>query len=480
MHIILYVLDALRADHLGCYGYKRETSPHIDMLAREGVVFENCFTSSTWTRPVAASILTATYPEAHRARLRHDMFSSDLPRLPQVLQVNGFKTAGFSTMGNLSSEVGFDVGFDSYCDLFRDPIILERRSQFDAARVGLMHTSAEKVALPLAEDINEYLFPWLDEHGTADTFSFVWSIDPHAPYTAPDGWRHFSSKPSRSDAGEHFDVRRASLDDRQRIIDMYDNEIYYNDYCIGQIVNYLKEQGLYDDTLFVITGDHGDAFYEHGHYGHSHAPFEELIHVPLIIKFSGGQYAGKRVSGLVELIDISPTILAVTGSPSSAIGDDFVQGKNLLPLIEGTRSQVHEYAFSDTQTLDVHNRYLSVRSQRWKYIQVRRPQRDTRTFVGAAQYVLRSGLLFKILRSPRHFLRTYFGGSNEHLFDLEADPGEQNNLAAERPELVDHLQLALAAWEQQNAALAEHISILPYTYEESEVLRQHLERLGYL
>jgi arylsulfatase A-like enzyme len=477
MHIILYVLDALRADHLGCYGYERKCSPCIDALAHNGVIFETCFSSSTWTRPVAASILTGTYPGVHLARLRHDMFSSDLPRLPQRLQADGFKTVGFSAMGNLSSEVGFGTGFDHYYDLFRDPAILERRSQFDAARAGLMHTSAEKVALPLAEDINDFLFPWLDTHLDVNTFKFVWSIDPHAPYAAPDEFRRFSSSQSTPD--EQFDVRSAGLEDRQRVIDLYDDEIFYNDHCIGQIVQYLEEKAIYEDTLFIVTGDHGDAFYEHGHYGHSHAPYEELIHVPLVIKFPGGQYAGRRVSSLVELVDIFPTILAVIGLPDAKSGD-FSQGQNLLPLIEGTCNQVREYAFSDTQTLDVHNRYLSVRSQRWKYIQVRRPQRDTRTLTGAARYVLQSGLLRRILRSPRHFLRTYFGGSNEYLFDLDADPGEKNNLVAEHPDLVQRFKQVLADWEQRNAELAEQVSSLPYTYEESELLRDHLAQLGYL
>jgi len=481
MHILLYVLDALRADHLSCYGYKRETTPRIDALAREGVLFEHCFTSSTWTRPVAASILTGAYPDVHLTRSRYEMFSTPLTRLPEALKAKGFKTAAFSTMGNVGSEVGFARGFDSFHDLFRDPDILAKRRKLDAAREGLMHALHEKVALPRAEDINSRLLPWLAQNRTADTFSFIWSMETHVPYKAPSEFRRFSgATPRRPNEGERDDIRRAGKADRQRLMDLYDDEIYYNDHCIGQIIDHLKELDIYDDTLFVIVSDHGDAFYEHGFYTHGHIPYEELIHVPMIFKFPGQRYAGQRVKGLVELIDIFPTIMAVVGYDPGAIEGAFLQGYSLLPLIDGTRSQVREYVFSDTRSLEISNRYLSVRGQLWKYIQVQRPRSKKPFLVSALKHTVERRMLFVILRNPRHFLRRYLSASKEYLFELRSDPGEQCNLIAEHPDMADQLRRVLESWRQRNHELAQQVGFSPYTYEESKSLRRHLEELGYI
>jgi arylsulfatase A-like enzyme len=480
MHVIVYILDALRADHLSCYGYDRQTSPHLDGLASEGVLFENCFTSSTWTRPVAASILTGTYPRVHLTRSRYDMFTTSLTRLPEVLRAGGFKTAAFSTMGNIASEIGFSRGFDHYYDLFRDPAILAKRRRLDAAKEGLMHATDEEIALPRAEDINDFLFPWLEEQRAANTFSFIWSIETHVPYTAPDEFRRFSGPaPLGPDEGQRQDIRSAGAADRQRLMNLYDDEIYYNDHCLGQIISHLKALSIYDDTLFVIAGDHGDAFYEHSFYAHGQAPYEELIHVPLIAKFPSAQYAGKRVAGLVELIDIFPTVAAAAGLAPGIAGSTYVQGQNLLGLAAEGYNQ-REYVFSDTQSLEIHNHYQSVRTKCWKYIERRRPQRSSRTLTSIVAHIIKRRMIFDILRNPRHFLRSYFSGSNKLLFDLAADPGELKNIATERPDLITQLGQTMIKWQQQNDDLAQQVGCSSYSYEESETLRQHLEKLGYM
>jgi arylsulfatase A-like enzyme len=329
--------------------------------------------------------------------------------------------------------------------------------------------------------VHGFLFPWLEENQIAQTFNFVWSIETHEPYAAPDEFRRFSaSLSSQSNEGSSDDIRQAGEADRQRLMNLYDDEICYNDHCIGQIVKRLKELDIYDGTLFIVTSDHGDAFYEHGFYAHGHVPYEELIHVPMIFKFPSGQYAGHRVTGLVELIDIFPTVIAVAGLNPSTAGGAFAQGCNLLPLVDGTRDRVRDCVFSDTRSLEIHNRYQSVRSDRWKYIHIERPKRNSRTFASTLQHIVERRMITDILRSPRHFLHTYLAGSNEYLFDLKTDPAEQHNLTAERPELVDHFQQVLENWQQENAELAAQVDSLSYSYEESEILREHLEKLGYM
>lgn len=481
MHIILYVFDALRADHLGCYGYERNTSPNVDALAQQGTVFENCFTVSTWTRPVAASILTGTYPGAHLTRSRYDMFSTNLVRLPEVLRAGGFKTAAFSTMGNVASEIGFGRGFDRAHDLFLDPAILAKRRRLDAGKEGLMHALDQGIALPSADDINDYLYPWLEEQQAKNTFSFIWSIETHVPYTPPDDFRRFSHpSPTRTNEGERDDIRSATAADRQRLMDLYDDVIYYNDHCLGDMIERLKALGIYEDTFLIVVGDHGDAFYEHGFYTHGHAPYEELIHVPMVMKFPKGLNAGRRVGGLVELIDIFPSVMAAAGLAPGTAGSTHLQGHNLLPSITGESAGMRDYVFSETQALEFHNHYLSARSLEWKYIRRQQPKRDRRTFGSVLKHIIRRRMFLDIVRHSRHFVRTYFRGSGEHLFDLKADPGEQSDLAAERPDLVRQFRQVVEGWQQENEALAQQVGSSPYSYEESEAVQRHLEELGYM
>ncbi|MCB8950134.1 MAG: sulfatase [Ardenticatenaceae bacterium] len=480
MHIILYVLDALRADHLGCFGYEREITPNMDRLAREGVIFENCFTSTTWTRPVAASLLTGAYPAVHQTRSRDNMFSVNLKRLPEMLQASGFETAAFNTMGNIAGEIGFNRGFDHYFDLFREPKLIAKRQKLNAAKEGLLHTAESEIALPLAEDINDYLLPWLAERREQNTFSFIWSIETHEPYGAPEPFCRYSGPVRRPGEGESDDIRSAGPEDRDRLRNLYDDGILYNDHCLGLLIDEIKQLGFYDDTLFIIVGDHGEAFYEHGFYTHGHPPYDELIHVPLIMKFPGGEFAGRRTPGLVELIDIVPTVTAVAHTQHPPETKQFLQGKNLLPLLQDDVAQVKPYTFSDTQSLSIHNQYLSVRSPEWKYIQIRKPKRDGQTLFKTVEHVLARGLLWDIVRRPRHFLRSYFRNSNEYLFNLQTDPSEQHNCLEEQPEVAQQLRQVLADWLAQNEQLAQQLVHEPLSYQESEALQKHLEKLGYL
>jgi arylsulfatase A-like enzyme len=409
------------------------------------------------------------------------MFATNLTRLPEVLRANAFKTAAISAMGNVASEIGFGRGFDRYCDLFREPSILAKRQRVDAAKEGLMHATNEEVALPSAEDINEYLFPWLEEQHTSDTFTFIWSIETHVPYTPPDKFRRFSD-PShvRPNEGERRDIRIAGAADRERLMSLYDDVIYYNDYCLGRIVSYLKTLNIYDDTLLIIVGDHGDAFYEHGFYAHGRTPYEELIHVPMIAKLPGGHYAGRRVAGLAELIDIFPMVMALVKPAPGTWDRTYLQGHNLLPMAAGTQDHVRECVFSDTQPLEIHSHYQSVRSHRWKYIERQRPKRDRRTLAVTIRHIFKRRMFFDVLCNLRHFLHNYFSGSNQYLFDLKTDPGEQWNLAAERPDVIRQLRQVLISWQQRNSELARQVGASPYSYAESEMLRRHLEQLGYL
>lgn len=480
MHIILYILDALRADHLGCYGYSRQISPNIDQLAAEGSLFENCFTSSTWTRPVAASILTGTYPLVHAVRTRNDQFVEKLYRLPEMFSDIGYKTAAFNTMGNLASKLGFSSGFDQYHDLFYEEQILQRRENLLESEI-LRNNSSKEIGLPLAEDVNEYLFCWLKKNLQENTFSFIWSIDPHEPYDPPIEYRKFSSKtPSKSDEGQTSDIRSAGKEDRERIINLYDDEIRYSDYCIGELIRFLKANDIYDETLILLCGDHGDAFFEHGFYSHGHMPYDEIIHVPFIMKLPKSKYKGIRVKQLVELIDIFPTLAAFVDCDIKQSKNSLVQGYNLIPLLSGNNEKLRDFVYSDSQTLPIHNRYLSIRDERWKYMRILGPTKDIQTITKTVLYMFSNDLWLKLIKSPRHFIKNFVKEKNEFLFDIRSDPGEKKDVLGKNPEKADKYRASLNQWMTQNAELAEWIGTKRLDAVESELLKVHLEKLGYL
>jgi arylsulfatase A-like enzyme len=473
MHVILYVIDALRPDHLSCYGYTHETSPCIDRLARDGVVFENCFTPATWTRPVAASILTGLYPSVHRVQTRMDGFSSGVSRLPELFQEAGFRTAAFSAIGQVSSETGFDRGFADFFDLFREPDVCERRGNV----IALGHGLDEEVTVPLAEDVNLFLLPWLECWQAENTFVLAWAVDTHDPYIPPEGFSLDSQHregPARRPTPRLYE---ATEEDRDLLVERYDGEVRYVDHCIGQLVGMLEAQDLYDDSLLIITSDHGDAFYEHGFYSHGTVPFDELIRVPLIVKFPGSQWAGTRIPGLTQSVDIFPTVLGLGGVE---FDPSLVQGQDLLALLEGRREAIHDHVYSETQSLPFLKRYLSVRSQNWKYILTETPESSLAHRVSLVRYTLRRQLWRKLLANPAHLLRRHGRVETEMLFCLDNDPAEQLNLVDLRAEMAEHFQEELRSWQSGSEQLAQLLGSQTYTFRESQVMKRHLEHLGYL
>jgi arylsulfatase A-like enzyme len=482
MLVILYVLDALRADHLSCYGYSRKVSPNIDQLAADGALFRNCFAPATWTRPVAASILSGVYPLVHGTRTRTDRFSPSIVRLPESLQDAGFDTTAFSAMANVSIAGGFAQGFAKFVELFRDESVISHRRTSTTMKEGVRNLEGNsRIALPRSEDINEHLLYWLRHSQAGNKFAFIWSIDTHDPYDPPLGFDKFIAKDHKSRLNAlRESVRTATKQDVQLLIDLYDSEIHYNDYHIGQLIDELKRLDLYDDSLIVITGDHGEAFYEHGVLSHGHVPYEELIHVPLILKFPGNVFAGCQISALVELTDLCPTILDWMEMDEARRQVRTIQGKSLLPLLRGEQTELRRYVYSETGSLDFQNTYLSVRGRRWKYIETRSPPRSFRALGSLINYIVEQRMLMKILSNPLWFLRRHLPRQRGMLFDLDNDPLEQHDLLYIEREEADRLRNGLVAWERSNQALAQSIGVQPYNFVEDEVIRRHLEELGYM
>ncbi|MFQ5706805.1 MAG: sulfatase [bacterium] len=489
MKCILYILDSLRADHLSCYGYTRETSPHIDRLASEGVLFESAFAASTWTRPSAASILTGRYPLNHGVETFYSNLPAGVPRLAEILQRNGFACAAFSTIAQLSKAFGFGVGFEEFHELFRN--------EQDTADVPHLHEMGS--ILPSSEDLNAALFPWIENHADEDFFVLAWSIDPHVPYTIPLEQAAFLPEGARGQACE-IDYKSSSHSPAELnlIKDLYDSCIYYNDQQIGRLCDFLHSLGIEEDTLLVVAGDHGEIFNEHldpknglgekiaalkkrlspdgsgaanfyGRRGHIDVPpYDVGIHVPLIFKFPGNEFAGKRVANLVSLVDLAPTI-SRAANPGIDLSRYHFDGHNLLEWLPSAAGQSEdEVVFCSEKSYAHCPAYYCIRTHKWKYVVTEPPEFSLRQLLqGKWSYLSR-------------FVRHRFLLANEVLYDLHA-AGEQENVLARHPQVAAALRQRLEAWRKQCAEKRNLNDQGPETPAEvDEVNERQLKALGYM
>ena len=299
-NILVFLIDTLRRDHVSCYGYERETTPHIDQLRADGVLIARLMPQSSWTRPSVASLLTGTYPSTHGAESSLDRVRENLPRLAAALHDFGYETHGYVSnphclpVWNLGSE--FDVYTDVDSDNWR---------QADDAR--LVDRFLE--VLPSLAGR-----PW---------FAYIHAMGPHGPYDPPGGFEtRFQPEAYTGSATEIM---------RQKAVDLYDAEIAYTDAQFARVMEALKREGSYDDTAIIVLADHGEEFWEHGGTDHGKTLYEEQLRVPLIWKLPGGRLAGESRDALVEMVDIAPTLLEMVEAPS----DPRFQGRSLWPYLLG-------------------------------------------------------------------------------------------------------------------------------------------------
>lgn len=474
MNVLLYVMDALRADHLSCYGYERKTTPNIDTLADEGVRYTDCYSTATWTKPASASLLTGLYPPAHGVRTREDTFDRAVPRLPEVLSGAGLTTGGFSTMGNVSASLGYGTGFDTYRDLYKEPEIVRRRQTTDADGEELDHESVAEVAIPRASDINDRLGDWLDDMDD-EFFAFCWSVEPHIPYDPPEGFRDYADESYDGPVdGQRETLPTVDTErDLAQLEALYDGEIRYNDQQLGLLLDGLRERGLYDDTLVLVAGDHGDAFHDHGQLTHGNLPYDEVLHVPLVVKPPAGTTTElDTVDEMCSLVDVAPTIAAAAGES----WHDELDGRPLPPWgPSGSSAPV----FSETRSRDIYPAYYSIRTEDWKYMSVDEPNRNVGTLGATVKQLFQQGMIREILRHPVYYFRRYSTSEDRFLFDLTADPEERTNLVGDRPELADELHDSIEQWVDAGERLGARFGHGDET-DIDDATNEQLRRLGYI
>ncbi|MBN2244727.1 MAG: sulfatase [Candidatus Aminicenantes bacterium] len=336
-NIILISLDTLRADHLSCYGYHRNTSPNLDEFAKDCVLFENVFAHSSWTLPSHLSMLFSLNGASHQVYYNTQKIDNSIPSLASYLRDNGYVTYGFTGGGYVSSIYGFAKGFDWY-----DEPIGGRNA-------------------PLADDeaerLYEYTSDWINKNKDKQFFLFLHTFQIHGPYQCPEPWietyldenakwKGIGLRLLLEEKGQDFPF---TPEERENIKALYDGEIKYTDETlIKPLIEFLKKNGLYDNTLLIITSDHGEEFYEHGGWLHSRTLYNELIRVPLFIKFPSSKHKGIQIKPKARLIDIMPTILEAC---SIDFPYDSLEGRSLIDLITGNekedRTFISDLAYKD-------------------------------------------------------------------------------------------------------------------------------------
>jgi arylsulfatase A-like enzyme len=353
-NILFILVDTLRWDHLGCYGYPLATSPTIDSLATTGLRCEQVIAASSWTRPAVATIFSGLYPSTHGLTNYYTGFPSAALLLPEMLSSQGYHTAIFSNNGHVSRNYGFSQGVDymngtassTYQFFFLGALSYRFgvRLGFSPALVPLaICQHAERALMPgssndgTGADLNRYVRRWLEDGPPEPYFAYVHYFEPHAPYVPPSPWDAlcnataipgFSVMPpaDRDMYAPYEDGTELSPEESAYLVRRYDAEIRYQDALIRELLAAFRQHDRDRNTLVVFTSDHGEEFRDHGHWGHGKSLFHEVTEVPLIFSHPELFAAGSHYGEMIEQVDLLPTLLGLVGLP---IDPAIVEGVDL-------------------------------------------------------------------------------------------------------------------------------------------------------
>jgi arylsulfatase A-like enzyme len=333
-NVVICVLDAARADHFTCYGYPRDTTPNSDRVAEGGLLLENHFCPCPETKPSTASLFTGQYPDTHLAyderKLQPGTFT-----LAQAFHSAGFHTVLFSQNEYSSPLWGLGEDFD---EAYYEPHL--RKAGWERPFYWRPDALLQQVSL------------WLAKKPRSPFFAYVHFMPPHSPYIAPVdiyGYYMDSNPPNARREPYPFDEVERELRasekpwDLNLYVNRYDGNLRYGDMAIGQLEQMLRDAGLFDNTVFIVTADHGEAFGEHGYKGHTISVFDESTHVPLLIRFPDNVAQGRRIHGMTQTLDLLPTLCDLFEIPYPR---DAVQGRSFLPLMAGAVEEINDFIFS--------------------------------------------------------------------------------------------------------------------------------------
>lgn len=394
MNVLWIVIDCLRRDHLGCYGYHRNTSPNIDRIAREAVRFDQLISPHIPTQPAHTTLFSGRDAFAHQivAQGGRRELDPSIRLLPDLLREQGYFTAAVDNIGRWI-EPAFER-YDMYPRWSHDGSLPWRNGEEVSAR-----------ALALLEQAR---------HDPRPFFMFLHYWDPHTPYLPPAPFDRMFYEGDERDPANHsmdavwqsewfknyFSEWMPGVTDIEFVKAQYDAGIAYSDACLAHVFNRLSELGHWDDTLVVIQADHGEELDDHGCWFDHHGLYDTNVRVPLLLRLPGAKHAGRVIEPMTAMMDLAPTVLSLLGQPELSAGMD---GRSLGALIEGS-SETTGARESVYLTECTWMRKRGWRTPEWKLISALEPD--------------------------------IYGKPALELYDLGSDPAEQTNLAAERPEIV--------------------------------------------
>lgn len=425
-NIFLITADTLRADYLGCYGYRKQTSPNIDRFAKEAMLFERCFSHAPETRSSFASMLSGFLPHEHKV-LENQVLGDKVELISEILRGYGYRTAAVISNYVLRRGEGFEQGFEVFDDTMKQRELVRQ------------------VPERIAADATTRAIELVKESGPRPTFMWIHYQDPHGPYTPPAGFaEQFYEQAGQKRLLKFNDslTGRGGIPAHQRLgdnrdyyyyVSQYDGEIRYMDEHIGRLLNALGETGRYDETLIIFTSDHGEGMGEHDYYfAHIDYLYNTLTHVPLIIKY-GEEFLGRR-DDYVQHLDLVPTILRLVGA-------------------------------------ELNRRYRGCDLRK-------KAEADSEIFAAMRSPLVRDSIKYSVIKDFFKLIYTPVDESYE-LYDMRGDFGEQNNLAgaAEYADRLGRLKGGLVRTLKEDFVKVGQVK---KRRELSEQEKQNLRSLGYV
>ena len=415
-NVVLIVLDAASVRRFGCYGYHRPTTPVLDRLASGGLLFSRAYTNAVYTLASTATLFTGQLPARHRILQHRNKLPRESKTLAEVLEVSGYETASFLANGNASGAFGLTQGFRTTREVFRD-----------------------RNYVGWGEDITRAFSEWLQSKRSQKFFAYLHYREPHDPFNPPEPWvRRFVSASYSGQVGrtapERVGIRTNSSqfteEDRRHISNLYDANLAYADSQVGEVLSLLRKFGKEEDTIIVVTSDHGEAMWEHGYQGHNRQLYEESTRVPLIIRFPSGK-PHREISFPVQHADLFPTLVDLLGIRARGLRLD---GVSFLPALSGGGS-------SPDRSIVIHSTRKSpvaLISGDYKYIRNEEDQHE--------------------------------------LYNVVRDPFERHNLSATEPLLAGYMNQIL----QEKLAASTRVAEKAEAAELDDEARENLRALGYV
>jgi arylsulfatase A-like enzyme len=421
-HVVIYLVDTLRADRLGAYGHPAPTSPRFDAFAREALLFEDAWAQASWTRPATGSILTGLHPALHGADREDRALAPEQTTLAELLKAAGYRTGAFVANHLVGGRFGFEQGFDEW------------------------NGGDERLYGAPAAVLGERALAWLDR-GRGPFLLYVHTLEPHSPYTPEPGYAapfalpHYTGTRDTRGLLRLGQLGRLAPDGLRFLQSQYQGEIRQNDAAFGALLDGLRARGLLEGSVVVFTSDHGEELLDHGGTEHAKTLYQELLRVPLAVRLPGGRRGGTRETDTVQQIDLLPTLLRLAG----VVAPGGLPGRDLAARWLGR----------DARPLEPPLFFAEER------------------FTVISKAAVRAGARKLILNSDGEAL--WRAGTPLELYDLARDPGERDNLAARAPVSLRYLRQELERFRRLSAA-ARKGRTLTLTPGELEQLRA----LGYV